>query len=437
MAFRDAAHIFQRLRNGTVPDRGLEAFAVGIERHRRELQRKLDEVKGGEGDVKFLRGGYGCGKTFMANLLVQDAKERRFATSFVVVSDNDLHFHKFDELYRKVVSGLSTPTCAQGALGDILDRWIGGIEEGLLALGVPEGDPAFEAKLLAKLDEQLVALTGGRAPADMVRVMRKVFELKQAGRLQDASALVSWLSGSSNVAAGIKSLAGVKGDISSSDAMAYLRGILEIVKSAGYTGLVIVIDEAETILRMHSDVRSKSLNAIRQIVDAASGYPGLLWVFTGTPTFFDDRHGVKGVEALYARIKYEALNGVPSLRQPQLALEPFKADRLLKVALKLRSIHPELSAEEAERRLPRELVEQLVAKVTEGFHGDVGVVPRQFLRTFVNVLDTLADNAEQDAHELLGFQPRELTPQEEAVLAGRKLDEPPTDDGFGGSAVDM
>jgi len=437
MAFRDAAHIFQRLRNGTVPDRGLDAFAVGIERHRKELQRKLDEVKGGEGDVKFLRGGYGCGKTFMANLLVQDAKERRFATSFVVVSDNDLHFHKFDELYRKVVSGLSTPTCAQGALGDILDRWIGGIEEGLLALGVPEGDPAFETNVLAKLDEQLVALTGGRAPADMVRVVRKVFELKQAGRLQDASALVSWLSGSSNVAAGIKSLAGVKGDISSSDAMAYLRGILEIVKSAGYTGLLIVIDEAETILRMRGDVRSKSLNAIRQIVDASSTYPGLLWVFTGTPTFFDDRHGVKGVEALHARVKYESLNGVPSLRQPQLALEPFKADRLSKVALKLRSIHPELSAEEAERRLPRELIDQLVAKVTEGFHGDVGVVPRQFLRTFVNVLDTLADNPEQDAHALLGFQPGELTPQEEAVLAGRKLDEPPADDGFGGSAVDM
>src|SRR6202142_4761541 len=128
MAFRDAAHIFQRLRNGTVPDRGLDAFAVGVERHRKELQRKLDEVKGGEGDVKFLRGGYGCGKTFMANLVVQDAQKERFATSFVVVSDNDLHFHKFDELYRKVVSELGTSSCPRGALGDIVDRWIAKVE---------------------------------------------------------------------------------------------------------------------------------------------------------------------------------------------------------------------------------------------------------------------------------------------------------------------
>ena len=438
MALREAAHIFQRLRNGTVPDRGLDAFAVGIERHRKELQRKLAEVKGGEGDVKFLRGGYGCGKTFAANLLVHDAKAQGFATSFVVVSDNDLHFHKFDELYRKVVSALSTPACAQGALGDILDRWIGGIEEGLIELGVPESDPDFDKKVHAKLDDQLAGLTGGQAPADMIRVVKKIFELKQEGRVQDASALVSWLSGSSNVAASIKNLAGIKGDISSSDAMLYLRGILQITKSAGYQGLVIVIDEAETILRMRGDVRGKSLNAIRQIVDAASGYPGLLWAFTGTPTFFDDRQGVKGVEALYARIKYEEFNGVPSLRQPQLNLQPFNRERLLKVALKLRSIHPDLSEEEAERRMPRELVEQLVDKVTEGFRGDVGVVPRQFLRTFVNILDVLADDPEQDARGLLGFTPSELTPEEEAVLAGRKLDEPPpSDDGFGGAAVDM
>ncbi len=154
MAFRDAAHIFQRLRNGTVPDRGLDAFAVGIEKHRKELQRKLEEVRGGEGDVKFLRGDYGCGKAFMANLVSHDAKERGFATSFVVVSDNDLHFYKFDELYGKVVTGLSTPFCPHDALGDILDRRIGGIEEGLLELGTSEDDPEFEQKVLAKLDER-------------------------------------------------------------------------------------------------------------------------------------------------------------------------------------------------------------------------------------------------------------------------------------------
>jgi hypothetical protein len=307
----------------------------------------------------------------------------------------------------------------------------------LIELGVSEDAPDFDAKVLSKLDEQLASLTGGQAPADMTRVIRKIFELKQQGSLQDASGLISWLSGSTNVATKIKNLASIKGDITSTDAMAYLRGILEIIKAAGYQGLVIIIDEAETILRMRSDVRGSSLNAIRQIVDASNNYPGLLWIFTGTPRFFDDRKGVKSVEALYDRIKYEEYNGVPSLRQPQLALKPFDRDRLIQVAMKLRSLHPDLAAGAAEARLPRRLVEQMVDAVTQGFNGDVGVVPRVFLRKLVNVLDILADDPDQDAHRLLGFEPTDLTAEEEAVLAGRSLDDDAPDDGFDGASVPM
>jgi hypothetical protein len=52
-------------------------------------------------------------------------RQKGFATSFVVVSDNDLRFHRFDDVYRKVMTELGTASCPRGALGDILDRWIG------------------------------------------------------------------------------------------------------------------------------------------------------------------------------------------------------------------------------------------------------------------------------------------------------------------------
>src|SRR5450755_1328387 len=123
---RDREHIFERLRSGVVPERGLEAFAVGIERQRAEIGRLLDLAASGEGVVKFLRGGYGCGKTFISRLALLDAQAKGpkgFATSFVVVSDNDFHIHKFEVLYRKVVQELGTSSCPKGALGDIVDRW--------------------------------------------------------------------------------------------------------------------------------------------------------------------------------------------------------------------------------------------------------------------------------------------------------------------------
>ena len=82
---RDAHHIFESLRKGLVPERGIEAFAVGIEPQRDEIKRQLDFIRQAEGTIKFLRGGYGCGKTFMARLAVLDAQAQGFATSFVVV----------------------------------------------------------------------------------------------------------------------------------------------------------------------------------------------------------------------------------------------------------------------------------------------------------------------------------------------------------------
>ena len=56
---RDIEHVFERLRSGVVPERGLELFAVGIDKKRAEINRLLKMAEDSEGVFKFLRGGYG------------------------------------------------------------------------------------------------------------------------------------------------------------------------------------------------------------------------------------------------------------------------------------------------------------------------------------------------------------------------------------------
>jgi hypothetical protein len=432
---RDIDHVFERLRSGVVPERGIDAFAVGIERQRAEIGRLLDMAAGNEGVFKFLRGGYGCGKTFMARLAILDAQAKGFATSFVVVSDNDLHFHKFDDVYRKIMQELSTNSCPRGALPDIIDRWIAKVEDAVIAGGINEDDPDLDERVAARLGEELASKTAGKVPEDMVRVLRTVFKLKQDGNLGDAGALLSWLGGSANVAATTKRLADVKGDIESRDAMDYLHGILEVVKMAGYRGLVIVIDEIETILRMRQDVRGKSLNGIRQIIDAAAGFPGLLWVLTGTPEFFDTKRGVAGLAPLHDRISFQNFNGVASLRQAQLELKPFDRVRLRDVALRLREMYPTADRASLERKVTVSVVERLVAKVTEGFRGDVGVVPRQFLRQLVSVLDLVSE--EGVAPEDIGLDTSAMTEDEHRLLAGTYPCDPEPGDDAGYSPTDV
>lgn len=421
LSHRDVEHVFESLRKGLVPERGIDAFAVGIEKQRGEIHRQLDLAKSGEGTIKFLRGGYGCGKTFMARLAVLDAQSQGFATSFVVVSDSDLRFHRFDEVYRKVLTELGTAACSRGALGDILDRWIGRVEESLIAGGEDDAGADFDEKVRRRLDEDLAAMTGGRAPQDFIRVIQTIFELKQKGDVSEAGALISWLCGSGNVAASAKKAAGIKGDIGSRDALDYLRGVLEIVKAAGYAGLIVVIDEAETILRMRSDSRHKSLNGIRQIADAAGSYPGMLWVFTGTAEFFDTRHGVAGLAPLHDRIRFLKQGQYASLRQAQLELVPFDAERLRSVAIRLRELFPTADRGRLEQKVSTAFLERLVAEVTKGFKGDVGVVPRQFLREFVTQLDLVEEHEEYDPSTEYGFQVGELSDQEKHVLTGAPL----------------
>ena len=418
MTRKDVEHVFEALRKGLVPERGIETFAVGVDKQRGELHRQLDLARDGEGTIKFLRGGYGCGKTFVARLALLDAQARGFATSFVVVSDNDLRFHRFDDVYRKVMTELGTASCPRGALGDILDRWIGRIEDSLIAAGAEDQAADFDQQVRQRLDEDLSAMTGGQAPQDFVRVIQTIFDLKQRGEVSDAGALISWLCGSGNVAGAAKRAAGIKGDIGSRDALDYLRGVLEIVKAAGYKGLVIVIDEAETILRMRSDSRHKSLNGIRQIADASGSYPGMLWLFTGTPEFFDTRHGVAGLAPLHERIRFLKQGRFASLRQAQLELSPFDSERLRAVALRLRELFPASDQSRRDRKVSVEFIDQLVAQVTAGFKGDVGVVPRQFLREFVTQLDLVEEHSDYDPIKEYGFVPQSLSTEEEHAFRG-------------------
>ncbi|MCR9202525.1 MAG: BREX system ATP-binding protein BrxD [Planctomycetaceae bacterium] len=421
LSSRDIRHVFESLRKGTVPERGVKAYAVGIERQRKEILRQLEFAADGEGSIKFLRGAYGGGKTFMSRLALQEARDLGFATSFVVVSDNDMKFHRFEDVYRRVMADLGTSACPRGALSDILDRWIGRVEDGLIDSGADENADDFDSLVHDRISNDLLAKTGGEAPEDFIRVVQTIFELKQQGDAQQAGALISWLCGSRNVAATAKKRAAIKKEIGSNEAMPYLRGVLEIVKAAGYTGLVIVIDEAETILRMRRDQRHKSLNGIRQIADAANSYPGLLWLFTGTAEFFDSKDGVASVPALHERIGFQKSGNAASLRQPQLELTPFDRERLRQVSWELRALYPSQDRPRIESRISDQFVESLIDSVTAGFKGEVGIVPRQYLRRFVMEMDLVDEDETYQPAANPDFQPAELNPEEQLAFSSLDL----------------
>ena len=85
------------------------------------------------------------------------------------------------------------------------------------------------------------------------------------------------------------------------------------------------------------------------------------------------------------------------------------------------------------RKIDDRFITNLVQKVTEGFAGDVGVVPRQFLRQFIEHMDRVDEYPNYDPSKEAGFESSEfkdLTTTEREILTGQSevVDDDDSDD---------
>jgi hypothetical protein len=130
---------------------------------------------------------------------------------------------------------------------------------------------------------------------------------------------------------------------------------------------------------------------------------------------------VAGLAPLHDRIRFLKQGRFASLRQAQLELVPFDAQRLRSVAMRLRELFPTADRGRLDGKVSTEFIDRLVAQVTAGFKGDVGVVPRQFLREFVTQMDLVEEHDDYNPMSEYGFTPAELSVEEQHALTGAPL----------------
>ncbi|HJT78295.1 MAG TPA: BREX system ATP-binding protein BrxD [Gemmataceae bacterium] len=429
---RRRQEIIDALRRGTVPHSSLDALAVGLERFGPALEQELHRVKGGGALFKAIRGDYGCGKTFFARWLADRARKLGFATSEVQVSETETPLHRLETVYRRLCERLATADTPQGALRNVIDAWFYTLEEDALAEGGPS--PPAERELLARtaqlLEQRLAKVT---ATAPMFSAALRGYRHAQAGGdAATADGLLAWLAGQPNVAAAAKRAAGVKGEIDHFGALNFLQGLLTVLRDSGGAGLLIVLDEVETLQRVRGDVRDKGLNALRQLIDEVDGgrFPGLYLLITGTPAFFDGPQGVRRLEPLAQRLHVdfgtEARFDNP--RAVQIRLAPFDLDRLVEVGCRVRAIYqgPCPSAGRISERCDDAYLRDLAAAVAGRLGGRVGIAPRVFLKKLVaDVLDRIDQFPDFDPrqHYALTVSEAELTAVERNAAAAHDVDD--------------
>jgi hypothetical protein len=118
--------IVDALRRGTVPQRGLDAFAVGMDRYQEAIDQEFDAVRAGGGMFKAVRGEYGSGKTFFARWLQERAKRASLATAEVQISETETPLHRLETVYRRLMERLATSDSETGAFRSVIDGWNNG-----------------------------------------------------------------------------------------------------------------------------------------------------------------------------------------------------------------------------------------------------------------------------------------------------------------------
>lgn len=394
--------ILQSLRQGTVPDGNLDVLAVGIDRFATTIDEDLDAVSSGGAIFKAVRGEYGSGKTFFSRWVEQRAMQRGLAVAEVQISELETPLHKLETVYRRTIEELRTSAFAKSAFRSVIDAWLYGIEEdAAAAAGV---DEATAEQIEALLEQRLASVATATPVYPMV--LRAYRDAVERGDAATADALIAWLGGQPHVGAAAKRVAGIRQDVDHFLAMGFLQGLLAVLKGARHPGLVLVIDEVETLQRMRSDSRAKALNALRQWIDELDSgrYPGLYLIITGTPAFYDGRLGVQALPPLAQRLQTDFGTDArfDNPRAPQIRLTGFDLERLVEVGIRVRDVYADGSAQPQRIRsmVDDVYVRDLAAAVAGELGGKVGVSPRIFLKKLVaDVLDRVDQFAEFDPRQ--------------------------------------
>lgn len=419
--------VIDALRRGTVPRNGLDLLAVGLDRFSTAMDDDLATVTRGGATFHAVRGEYGSGKTFFARWLAERAKRRGLATSEIQISETETPLHRLETVYRRLTEQLVTATHQPSALRSIVDSWLYTLEEQVLAGGdVDEADEQALAAAVEQLLEQRLTDVARTTPA-FAAALRGYRQALLAGDAATAEALIAWLGGQKSVAASARRAAGVRGDLDHFAALGFLQGLLTVLRDCGHPGLLLVLDETETLQRVRGDVREKGLNALRQLLDDidAGRFPGLFLVMTGTPAFFDGQQGIQRLPPLAQRLAtdFSADARFDSPRAVQLRLHGMDLERLGELGRKVRDLYVSVARnpDRITTLVADSYIAELASVVTGQLGGKVGVAPRVFLRKLVaDVLDRVDDFADFDPRVdyPATVQASELTTAERNAAAG-------------------
>lgn len=385
-----ARALIRSLTRGTGIAEGARYIHVGHEKWLLAQRELLGEIaEDGHADTKFVRGAYGAGKSHFLSMVQDMARQHGWATSHVECKLDGVQIDRFETVYPQIARRLSTGDLTSNSRGGsehphptrfVLEKWA---REQAQRAGVREGALTRPFDADARLHSQLEqGLLRSNLPPDFIRAQCAFARAYLDRDAETMGSVCSWISGTDQPVS-IPSHLLQKPDfrktrdsdrvamrpIGKGSARDAMRGLLWLIKAAGYKGLVLCIDEIEELTKLGSRKRQdQALQALREYVDHAGGEGGFYYLcmyLAATPEMFEGEDYFPRYDALATRI--QAVSSEVNWRSPVIDLDrtPLKTKEMREMALRIRDVYRVAYPSVSSVKLTDTAIQQLLRNVIE------------------------------------------------------------------------
>jgi len=285
---------------GNPPEYGFQYFTAGLDIYLNTIDEEYlrSFVRDGGSAFKMVIGAYGGGKTHFLYCIREIAWKYDYITSYITLSPEQTPFHKLEQVYRAIVANLvyrQTPE-------ELLSGYDRGIEA-VIKKWYNEKYQELSAKLTGDaVSRELNTYASSLGPYESIsfrNAVKEAFIAISERREEDFTLIMQWLKGENppkNMLKGFK----IFEKIDKSTAFKMIRSLVQWIQEIGYSGLIVLMDEAEQTPSMSSKQKSLLLNNLRELMDECghANFKNTMW-FYAVP----DENFLEGRSQIYEALR--------------------------------------------------------------------------------------------------------------------------------------
>jgi hypothetical protein len=385
-----ARSIIEELRKGSVPVEYVPVFTVGRQKWLAYIEDDLDNyiAKGGA-KVRFISGDYGDGKTHFMSVVRHLALEKGFAVSFVVLT-RDVPIHKFETVYQTVVRQLRGNFAGTG-IRALLTAWLDRLEQAPGKGQEPDAGQSYPA--LAGQFKEIPGMDINFANALAALVHNRFDPLAEgedkALRDADSEILMHWFEGGKVTKKELKPFQ-IYEFLNKGNARQFMNSLILFLRHTGHQGLILLMDEMETVVTMSTTIRNAAYENVRLFIDNSETAQYLHLFFSIIPDVLMSEKGFKSYDALWSRVR--SIGDAKRLNYRGVLVDlhqtPLQTEELLDLGRALRTLHGTSFRWHPEETVTDSVMEQICDSQKR-----MGVISE--VRLFIKQLISILDLAEQ------------------------------------------